>query len=125
MMNTATIDVPFDLLNTLTSNLRTAGAKFYVDKIENFFRISIKQEPKIASVTDILNYTQGLVAEPVAIAEVADDAPAMTTLEQLEDLNYGELKALAKSYQIPGYHKAKKAALVEALVGKVLASEIA
>ncbi|PSB00411.1 hypothetical protein [Merismopedia glauca] len=123
-MTTATIEVDFANLNTLATNLRSVGAKFYVEKVENFWRISFKEAPKLASVADIISYTQGLVAE-AEVAAINDDEPALATPEQLEALSYHQLKALAKTYEIAGYHKAKKVVLVEALAGKVLASEIA
>lgn len=124
-MTTTTLEVDFANLNTLTTNLRTAGAKLYVEKVENFFRISFKEAPKLASVADIISYTQGSIAEPQAeVAATNDDEPAMATIEQLGSLSYHQLKALAKTHKIPGCNKAKKAVLVEALAGKVLASEI-
>jgi hypothetical protein len=118
-MTTATIEVDFANLNTLATNLRTAGAKFYVDKVDQLFRISVKEEPKLASVTDILNYTNNLIAEakqtdsPVASYEItaqpapiAIAIPVMATLEQLESVEYKQLKALAKTHAVTGYNKA-------------------
>lgn len=136
-MTNATIEVDFANLNTLTSNLRSAGGKLYVTKVEGLFRISIAKDPELASVADILSYTLETIVQPETIAEIAPDTtvetkvipeaiiPTIATVEQLQALTHAKLKTFGKLRQIAGYNKAKKAALVEALFGKVLKSEIA
>ncbi len=51
------IDVEFLVLNELANRLRAAGARIIVRKLGNSHRIILLDEPKIASVEEILSYT--------------------------------------------------------------------
>lgn len=61
-MNTASIvqsrqiDVPFSRLNDLAARLQVSGARITVRKLGKLHRIVLIQEPKIASVEEILSY---------------------------------------------------------------------
>ena len=50
------IDVHFSLLNDLTARLQASGARITVRKLGKLHRITLMQEPKIASVEEILSY---------------------------------------------------------------------
>ena len=54
------IDVEFTKLNDLTARLRIAGAKVSVKKLGSLHRIILLQEPSIASVDQILNYSSNV-----------------------------------------------------------------
>lgn len=50
------IDVKFPVLNDLANRLQAAGARIIIRKLGNLHRIILLDEPKIASVEQILSY---------------------------------------------------------------------
>ena len=54
------IDVEFSRLNDLTARLRIAGAKISVKKLGTLHRIILLQEPSMASLEQVLNYSNNV-----------------------------------------------------------------
>ncbi len=56
-MTTQTIEVKFESLNTLASQLRAAGAAIKVAKGNDTFKINITKQPSLATIEEILTYS--------------------------------------------------------------------
>lgn len=69
-MTTQTIEVNFESLNTLASQLRAAGAVLKVakGKVENFI-ITVTKPPSLVSIEEILTYS----APPVKPSDLAEN----------------------------------------------------
>lgn len=76
---TQTIVVEFADVNIRASQLRAAGAAVQVTKGNTNFTITIIKAPVIATVEEILNYSN-----PIEIVKVSEDIAA--PLEQVKDL---------------------------------------
>ena len=73
------LDVAFLLLNDLTTKLRTAGARISVRKVGNFHRITVLKEPTVASIEQILSYTNGETETPNLSSNDAITSPSKST----------------------------------------------
>ena len=73
------LDVAFLLLNDLTTKLRTAGARISVRKVGNFHRITVLKEPTVASIEQILSYTNGETETPNLSSNDAITSPSEST----------------------------------------------
>lgn len=140
-ISTQFVDVDFSQLNTIATQLRTAGAVISVSKMGNLFRILIKRSPQLATVEQILEYStlntesdfvEEIVVtnqavpsnEPEAIAEVAttpvqESTLELATLDELAALNITKLRKLGKAHRITGYTKMGLENLADKLQGKV------
>lgn len=82
-----TIAVGFENVNTLTSQLRAAGAAIRVVKINDIFNVTITKQPSLATVEEILT-----CSEPVELNDSTSESihgfpieKIAVPLEQLED----------------------------------------
>lgn len=116
------IDVHFSLLNDLTARLQASGARITVRKLGKLHRITLMQEPKIASVEEILSYairgdkTQAIEVDQVtnAIESLLENdklpidetlvqhqnLPELVALDDLKKLSVEKLKEFAALYKI-------------------------
>ncbi|WP_017654909.1 hypothetical protein [Fortiea contorta] len=146
------LDVDFSILNDLAARLRAAGAKIKVRKIGKFYRIALLKPPKIATVEQILSYTNHTEINPDVLAtQINEDrrvAPSdvistsevspeidssqtpdnqsaeLATVEELTILPAEKLQELAKLNKIIGRIKMKPNKLAEKLHGLVTKDQL-
>lgn len=73
------IDVDFPKLNDITARLRVAGAKVSVKKLGKMYRIILLQKPFIASVEQVLSYSNNVASIEEKFDETVftNDLPAI------------------------------------------------
>lgn len=135
------IDVEFTKLNDLTARLRIAGAKISVKKLGKLHRIILLQEPSIASLEQVLKYSNNVENfeetvfaidsssitidndEPMAIL-LLSKKPELADLDELQNLPLARLKKLAATHKISGRSKLSAPSLAEKLHNLVTKSEL-
>lgn len=135
------IDVEFPNLNDVTARLRLAGARISVKKLGRLHRIILLQKPSIASVEQILGYTNKTeVVEPTSsvidstriisendestVTTLLTKEPELADLEELQNLPLGKLKKLAATHKVSGRSKMSAPLLAEKLHSLVTKSEL-
>lgn len=135
------IDVEFTNLNDLTARLRIAGAKISVKKLGRLHRIILLQEPFIASLEQILDYSNNVknfeqtvfaIDSPAVITENSE-SPVTTllakdselaSLHELQSLPLAQLKKLAATHKVSGRSKMSAMKLADKLHSSVTKSEL-
>ncbi len=135
------IDVEFTKLNDLTAQLRIAGAKISVKKLGKLHRIILLQEPSIASLEQILNYSSNVenfeervfAIDSSSVTIDNDESPAtlllskkpeLADLDELQNLTLAQLKKLAATHKVSGRSKMSAPLLAEKLQSLVTKSEL-
>lgn len=140
------IDVHFSLLNDLTARLQASGARITVRKLGKLHRITLIQEPKIASVEEILSYairgdkTQAIEVDQVtnAIESLLENdklpidetlvqhqnLPELVALDDLKKLSVEKLKEFAALYKIAGRSKMQPEKLATKLHGLITKEQL-
>ena len=135
------IDVEFTKLNDLTARLRIAGAKVSVKKLGSLHRIILLQEPSIASLEQILNYSSNVenfeervfAIDSSSVTIDNDESPAtlllskkpeLADLDELQNLTLAQLKKLAATHKVSGRSKMSAPLLAEKLQSLVTKSEL-
>jgi hypothetical protein len=135
------IDVEFTKLNDLTARLRIAGAKISVKKLGKLHRIILLQEPSIASLEQVLKYSNNgenfeetvfaIDSSSITIDNDESSAtfllskkPELAGLDELQNLPLARLKKLAVTHKISGRSKLSAPLLAEKLHNLVTKSEL-
>lgn len=135
------IDVDFPKLNDITARLRVAGAKISVKKLGKIYRIILLQKPSIASVEQILGYTNKteVIESTLSVIDstliiLENDESTVTTLlakeseladlEELQNLPLDRLKKLAATHKVSGRSKMSAMKLADKLHSLVTKSEL-
>jgi hypothetical protein len=138
------IDVEFTKLNDLTARVRIAGAKISVKKLGKLHRIILLQEPSIASVEQVLKYSNNVASIEEKFDETVftNDLPAiiaandssetillpkeleLAPLDELQNLPLAQLKKLAATHKISGRSKMSAPSLAQKLQSLVTKSEL-
>jgi hypothetical protein len=146
------LDVEFFILNDLAGRLRAAGAKIKVKKIGKLHRITLLEQPQIATVQQILSYANQTEIAPAITATQTNDnkgaesnistttlvvesepeqtqisdshTPALATLDDLKALSLKKLQELAALNKIKGRTKIKPDKLTEKLHGLVTKDQL-
>ncbi len=138
------IDVEFTKLNDLTARLRIAGAKTSVKKLGNLHIIILLQKPFIASLEQVLSYSNNVASIeekfdetvftndlPAIIAANDSSAtillpkePELASLDDLQNLPLARLKKLAATYKVSGRSKMSDPLLAEKLQSIVTKLEL-
>ena len=86
-MMTQTIEVKFENVNTLASQLRAAGAAIKVAKGNDTFNITITKQPILATIEEILTYSESNRNNNSSNVPVKElNTGDITPLEQVQEL---------------------------------------
>lgn len=138
------IDVEFTKLNDLTARLRIAGAKISVKKLGKLHRIILLQEPFIASLEQVLSYSNNVASieekfdetvltnDLIATIAANDSSetillpkePELASLDELQNLPLAQLKKLAATHKISGRSKMSAPSLSQKLQSLVTKLEL-
>ena len=139
------INVEFTKLNDLTARLRIAGAKISVKKLGTLHRIILLQEPSMASLEQVLNYSNNVKYINKFIEETVPTIDSLTivspnnesiatipftkglelaSLDKLQNLPLAQLKKLAATHKISGRSKMSAPSLAQKLQSLVTKSEL-
>lgn len=135
------IDVEFTKLNDLTARLRIAGAKISVKKLGRLHRIILLQEPSIASLEQVLKYSNNgenfeetvFAIDSTSATIDNDESPAtlllskkpeLADLDELQNLPLAQLKKLAATHKVSGRSKMSASSLAEKLQSLVTKLEL-
>ena len=105
-MTTQTIEVNFESVNTLASQLRAAGAVLKVakGKVENFV-ITVTKPPSLVSIEEILTYSE----PPAKPSDLAEDVPQDTNEIASENVQLsGEVETALENAAKPAKKNRKK-----------------
>lgn len=134
IINPNYIDVEFSVLNDIASRLRTAGAKIKVRKICPIFRITLLQQPVLATVEQILSYANqaehienlsiisevaGKTTEAIAYHPTlpAANSPSETAEKEVETPNPLELATVEELKALP-VEKLQELAALHKIMGR-------
>ncbi len=135
------IDVEFTKLNDLTARLRIAGAKISVKKLGKLHRIILLQEPSIASLEQVLKYSNNgenfeetvfaIDSSSITIDNDESSAtfllskkPDLADLDELQNLPLAQLKKLAATHKVSGRSKMSAPLLAQKLQSTVTKLEL-
>ncbi len=109
-MTTQTIEVKFELLNTLASQLRAAGAAIKVAKGNDTFKINITKQPSLATIEEILTYSapndnsdliESIAIPPEEVKDFTITEEIISTLVETIDLSDAVKVPAEESTDIP------------------------
>ncbi len=109
-MTTQTIEVKFESLSALASQLRAAGAAIKVAKGNDTFKINITKQPSLATIEEILTYSafndnsdliESIAIHPEEVKDFTITEEIISTLVETIDLSDAVKVPIEESTDIP------------------------